>query len=184
MIVALAGRRVDAPDAKTPRFPTAEVDRVEAAIRHELGVHDTRALVCAAACGADLLALSAAADRDVRFRIVLPFSVSNFRTTSVVDRPSTYPWGSLYDRFVVEAQARGDLVLLDLDPQDPQAYEKTNLAILDEALALALRQSDESEAIVVWDPRNRTEHDLTEHFAREARARNMPVKTINILERS
>jgi len=181
VIAALAGRRVDAPNAATPRFPAAQIERVETAIRSRLAADDVTALVCAAACGADLLALAAAAELGIRRRIVLPFSVERFRESSVVDRPGPYPWGGHYDRFVREAESGGDLVLLDLDPHDPHVYEKANLGILDQAARLAGECSDESEALVVWDERSRGPGDVTEHFAREARLR-MPVAAIHILD--
>ena len=181
MIAALAGRRVDPAETTTPRFPPAQIEHVEMAIRSRLAADDVSALVCAAACGADLLALAAAAELGVRRRIVLPFSVELFRRSSVIDRPGTYNWEEQYDRFWREAESCGDLVLLDLDPNDPHVYEKANLGILDHAVALAAESGDEAEALVVWDERSRGPGDITEHFAREAQLR-MPVRAIHILD--
>lgn len=138
-------------------------------------------LVCAAACGADLLALAAANELGLRRRIVLPFAIELFRERSVADRPGPYPWGELYDRLVREAKDAHDLRLLGFDPDDPTVYEKTNVAILEEALSVAIGTGDETEAIVVWDSHLRTEHDYTEQFAQEAQRRRIPVKSIAIL---
>ena len=70
-VVALAGRRVDAPDARQVRFPPRNAPMVEDGIRKcfEKGV---RVLVCSAASGADLLALGVASEMGVRRRVLLP----------------------------------------------------------------------------------------------------------------
>jgi hypothetical protein len=52
-----------------------------------LAEEHTEALVCSAACGADLIALEEAERLGLRRRIVLPFSPRQFRETSVTDRP-------------------------------------------------------------------------------------------------
>ena len=142
------------------------------------------ALVCAAACGADLVALQAARELELRRRIVLPFSVEMFKKSSVIDRPGADPWdwGKMYDRFVREAEDAGDLHVLGYNPDDPEVYEKTNEAILDDALAIAAPDEVEAEALVVWDKRLTTGHDYTAHFLHQAERRHMPVKTIPILE--
>lgn len=182
MIAALAGRRIDAPDAPTPRFPAARIDAVQRAIRARLEHDGVRVLVCAAACGADLLALSAAEELQIARHIVLPYAIERFRAGSVTDRPSTYPWGESYDRFIAQAQAEGALTLLGLDPDDPAVYEKTNFGILEEALMIAAQRHDSAEALVVWDARLRREGDITEHFAHAAQARGMPVAAVPILD--
>ena len=138
--------------------------------------------MCAAACGADLLALAAAAELGLRRRIVLPFAIQIFRARSVVDRPGLYPWGELYDRFVAEAQAAEDLQVMDFDLEDPAVYEKTNEAILDVALSLGAAEKKEIEAVVVWDTRLRTVHDYTEHFVQQAQRRILPVRSIPIVD--
>jgi hypothetical protein len=95
MIVALAGRRVDAADAAQPRFPADRIAAVEARI--DAALHDAGAstLVCAAACGADLLALEVARRKGVDAWIVLPYTVAAFRRSSVVDRGED--WGDAFD---------------------------------------------------------------------------------------
>jgi hypothetical protein len=165
----------------TARFPADRIDDVALAIRQRLATDDVRVLVCSAACGADLLALSAAAELGRRRRIVLPFAVELFRERSVVDRPGAYPWGERYDAFVREAQASGDLVLLGFDLADAAAFEKTNERILDEALALAFGTGEKTEALAVWDAPRRTDRDYTEHFVRQAEFRRMPVTSIPIV---
>jgi hypothetical protein len=179
VIAALAGRRIDAPGSTSPRFPSAQIGTVESRLRERFGADGVRVLVCAAASGADLLALSVAAELGLRRRVVLPFAVELFRTSSVVDRAGPYPWGELYDRFVREARSAHDLIVLDLNADDPAAYETANEAILDSALSLAAEDEDESEALVVWDGPH-SGADYTAHFAREAERRRMTVKDLGI----
>jgi hypothetical protein len=65
MIIVLAGRRVDGPDAAQARFPntTANIEAVLAQIAH--------VLVSSAACGSDLLAVEEAGRLGIRRRIFL-----------------------------------------------------------------------------------------------------------------
>ena len=72
-----------------------------------LAEEHTEALVCSAACGADLIALEEAERLGLRRRIVLPFSPRQFRETSVTDRPGD--WGPFFDRLVEAAKVAGDL---------------------------------------------------------------------------
>jgi hypothetical protein len=182
MIAALAGRRIDPPNANPSRFPEGCIPHVMEAILEQLKADRVTLLVCAAACGADILALSAATELAVRRRIVLPFSVELFRERSVIDRPGRFPWAEYYDRFISEARSANDLVLLGFEPSDPTAYEKTNVAILESALSAASQARQSAEALAVWDAQNRTSHDLTEHFAEAARIRGMPVTSIGIIK--
>jgi hypothetical protein len=107
MVIALAGRRVDASDATQKRFPAENASAVKRQIRDFLQSNDASALVCAAACGADILALEAAGELGLRRRIVLPFDKATFRASSVVDRGGD--WGERYDRVVSEVEGQGDL---------------------------------------------------------------------------
>jgi hypothetical protein len=173
-IAALAGRRIDAADAP-PRFPLANVERVgerlEALLREGSG-----ALVCSAACGADLIALEAAGRLGLRRRIVLPFAAERFRATSVTDRPGD--WGPLFDRIVGEVAAAGDLVLLGLEEGDEGTYAAANHAILNEAEGLAGGDPPAVVAVIVWEGASRGAGDLTEAFATAARARGHPVREV------
>ena len=182
MIAALAGRRIDGPAPGVCRFPSDRIDMVKRAIQTRLREDGVRALVCAAACGADLLALEAAGELGIRRHIVLPFPVKVFKEGSVTDRECPLDFGKLYDRFVREAQDANDLRLLELNADDPQAYEKTNEAILDDARAIASAQEDEVEALAVWDKRLQSEHDYTAHFIHQAERRHVVVRSIPILD--
>jgi hypothetical protein len=183
MVVALAGRRIDAPDAQRPRFPLANVDAVGKRLRTLLARLMPSAIVCSAACGADLLALDAARKLGIRRRIVLPFDAPGFRATSVVDRPGD--WGALFDSLYEEARSRNDLVILSHEEGgDQDAYAATTDRIVAEAFALLKGQggrrgaessNDGPTAVVVWEGGSRGEGDLTAEFAELARKRGMRV---------
>src|SRR5690348_16798311 len=119
MIVALAGRRVDAADAQQQRFPLQNVSIVKTRVRTVLQDHGVSTLVCSAACGADLIALCEAGPLGLRRRVVLPFDRSHFRETSVVDRPGG--WGALYDQILDQVEAAGDLIIIP-NASEEEAY--------------------------------------------------------------
>jgi hypothetical protein len=111
VIIAVAGRRIDAIDTKTPRFPLENVPDVEHRLDELFERATATAMVASAACGADLLALTVAGKRGMRRRVVLPFSRDKFRTTSVTDRPGN--WGPVYDRVLADLDPTGDVVTLE-----------------------------------------------------------------------
>jgi hypothetical protein len=173
MVIALAGRRVDATDAKRSRFsPEPEnIERVRRRIHTMFISQGAVALVSSAACGADLLALEEAGRLGLRRRIVLPFSRAKFRSTSVIDRPGN--WGSLYDRAVEEVGAQGDLVVLESETDG--AYVKTNHTIIEEAIALGSGLKHLVSAVRVWEGKTRGAGDLTEEFGLYANERGVPL---------
>ena len=180
MIASLAGRRIDAADADPMRFPETHEDVVAARIAATLVERGVTTLVCAAACGADLLALEAAQREGIASRIVLPFDIAEFRRNSVVDRGEA--WGTAFDRLIGEARARDGVRILGLDAHDPHAYDKTNEAILDEALALAGNDPAGVIALAVWDGAIAGRADFTANFTEAARARGIAVQSIPILQ--
>jgi hypothetical protein len=172
-VIALAGRRVDAADAPTSRFPPAHVPAVRERIRAELKRLSAGALVCSAACGADLVALDAAGELGIRRRVVLPFEASRFRKTSVVDRGEE--WGPLFDRVMADLRARNDVVTLEVAGDEAASYAAANTMILDEARAVAAVAGDDVVAVLVWEGASRGKDDVTDAFGREARHRGVPV---------
>lgn len=153
-VIALAGRRVDGPETKSARFPLSNVPIVRERLAALLAAEHAEALVCSAACGADLIALAEAERLGLRRRIVLPFPVKRFRETSVTDRPGE--WGPLYDRLIAEAQSAGDLVVLPATGgDDDAAYAAANQTIIHEAKGLARATSDGKPyrlvAVIVWE---------------------------------
>src|SRR5262245_43938199 len=179
MVVALAGRRVDAPKAKTKRFAAVNLICVRERIRAALISRHARLLVCSAACGSDLIALDAAGDLGIRRRIVLPFARERFRTTSVTDRPGD--WGPLFDRILDEVEKSGDVVVVADAGDGDQAYSAANRTILEEAASMARQSESQVEALVVWNGSARGKDDLTAAFMREADQKGMPVAELSTL---
>ena len=160
-IVALAGRRIDAPNAEELRFPLENVNTVRRRVAETLGDLQAVGLVCSAACGADLVALEAAEQLGVRRRIVLPFAPHRFREISVVDRPGD--WGVVFDHQIATTNANGDLVVLDLERDDDRAYAATNEVIIREAQKL-VETPVRLVAILVWEGSKRHGSDATAGF--------------------
>lgn len=177
-VVALAGRRIDAP-GEAPRFPLSEVPRVRLAVAARLRRLNAVALVCSAACGADLLALEAAEQLGLRRRIVLPFAAERFRLSSVVDRPGN--WAKSFDRLVAQARADGELVVLEGEEGD-EAYAAANTIILSEARSIAeMVPSHRLVALSVWEGFARPGYDATDGFRLLARAAGFKTEDIPIL---
>ena len=171
MILALAGRRIDAEGAQPPRFPLGNAEVVRGRLRALLRVEQPAALASSAACGADLLALLEAGTLGIRRRVVLPFERQRFRASSVTDRPGD--WGPSFDLVVDEVATRGDLVILDGADGD-EAYAAANGRVLDEALRLAASPRD-AAAVLVWEGASRGAGDLTAAFGDGAAARGLRV---------
>jgi hypothetical protein len=166
MIIALDGRRVDAPDAQQLRFPPQNVGVVKRRIRALLEREGASILVSSAACGADLLALWEAARLGLRRRIVLPYDRERFRANSVTDRPGD--WGLLYDQVLDDVDKNGDLLIIRTNYGD-NPYAEANRVILDDALALARQLHDKVIAVLVWDGKSRGEGDVLTDFLTKAR---------------
>lgn len=108
MVIALAGRRIDAEGAASPRFPTENIGNV----KEKLGLFFIEKkpdwLVSSSACGADLIALDIAGELEINRKIILPFDAKTFRSTSVVDRPGD--WGMLFDRIYDELKKENNVI--------------------------------------------------------------------------
>ena len=185
-IVALAGRRIDLPEAQVPRFPLENVQEVGRRVCDALCEMHAVALVCSAACGADLVALEQAKQLGLRRRIVLPFAPERFRETSVIDRPGD--WGPLYDQHIVATAAAGDLLSLDIAAGGDAAYAAANEAIVREAQALARTAHPDRAhrliAILVWEGAPRPGSDATARFrdlARRAGFEEQSISTLSVI---
>lgn len=173
MIVALAGRRIDALGAQPPRFPLARRTVVQRRIRAALRRMDATTTVSAAACGADLLALSAARALGLRRRIILPYCAEWFLVDSVTDRPGR--WKGLYESLIAEARASGDLIELDYARGSDEAFRAANEAIVNEAQRLAKQASRRNPAaelggLIIWEGAPRGPDDLTAHLKQRLEA--------------
>jgi hypothetical protein len=173
-IIIEAGRRVDAPDAQTARFPPSNVTEVSRRIKKLLSKHNPQAVVCSAACGADLLLLQAAAEMHVEQVVLLPSEPEAFRKSSVTDRPGN--WGELYDQ--VLKMARVEILKL---PEGQEGYLETNLKLLDRGQQLAREKGGDAEALVIWNGVSRGSDDVTAHFLNEAKSRKLNALEISTL---
>jgi hypothetical protein len=179
VVIALAGRRVDAPNAETARFPLANVPMVSQRLDELFQREAATALVSSAACGADLVALKVAGARRMRRRIVLPFDRDRFRVTSVIDRPGD--WGPLYDRILAELDPSHDIVTLEGHGEGTAAYIATNHEILRNAIALARQGNDQAIAALVWEGASRGSDDVTASFGNDASALGLRVVHVKTL---
>jgi hypothetical protein len=163
VVFATAGRRIDADDTIVSRFPLASVEQTLQRIREALIQWGATAVVSSAACGADLLALSAAADLRLMRRVVLPFESERFRETSVLDRPGN--WAAVFDQTLRELQPIGEVVVLeDMVGDADAAFVAVGETILAEAAKIARNNGGRPAAMVIWDGRPRPGVDLTAHF--------------------
>jgi hypothetical protein len=183
-VVALVGRRIDPEPTLTPRFPFDQIDRVSMEIADQLRRSRAVALVCSAACGADLIALETAQKMGLRTRIILPFSAARFRETSVVDRPRPEFWGNMFDRVASAARAHGDLVELDIAESDGP-YLAASAVVIDEAQKLAgvndheqSRGSVSLVALVVWEGASRGGDDNTYKFVELAQHSGFQIEQV------
>jgi hypothetical protein len=159
-VIALAGRRIDAPNVDVPRFPKENIKLVHARMDDVFRSLNGHTLVCSAACGPDLLALEIAESLGMKRRIVLPFDRDTFRKTSVIDCPGD--WGRRFDIVMKEAGHDG-IVLVAVEQNPDDAYRNATVTILKEAERLS-NGADTPVAVAVWDGQSRGVNDLTAEF--------------------
>jgi hypothetical protein len=171
-VAALAGRRVDRGDEPEAHFPLENVDYVRQQIGTLFQELEVQTLVCSAACGADLIALDEANRLGIRTRVILPFARERFRQLSVVDRPGE--WGEQFDRALDEASARGDVLTLEQEGPDSDAFLAASARILEEAVLQAKQLAARVAVVVVWEG-TRGEGDTTGDLVEKARQRGLDV---------
>jgi hypothetical protein len=171
-VLALAGRRIDPAGANEPRFPPENEAMVAVRIRNVMVSAASQAVVCSAACGADILALEAAAQLGLGRRVVLPFSRQQFRATSVADRGEE--WGRRFDA-ILQQMPSEDILELNLQGGNTEAYATTNSKIIDEAAGWASMTGRRTLAMLVWNGFSRGGTDLTDGFRRLAVERKLEV---------
>jgi len=167
VIVVVAGRRIDAADAQTPRFPLACRSSVSGRIETALRRLKATTVVSSAACGADLLTLAAAHKQGVKRRIILPYRSDWFVEDSVLDRPGR--WRKQYDELCDEAKATHNLVTLRKPRGTEEAFRAATDKIITDALELARRESPANPAaalavLIVWEGKSRGPDDMTAYM--------------------
>jgi hypothetical protein len=176
-IACLAGRRIDPIDANPPRFPLHRASAVGEEIAAVLVERKISRLVCAAACGADILALEACEVLAIPATIVLPFSVAMFREVSVIDRPGG--WGRRFDKVIARARAHSDLFELGYAKNDQKAFLKANREIV---ARVTEASAGEKFAVLVWNGTTRGEDDATADLAERARAAGLQVIEVSTMD--
>jgi hypothetical protein len=179
MVIALAGRRVDAPKADTACFPPANVTLVRKRISDWFAEHAVHTLVCSAASGVDLLALDVSEELGIHRCIVLPFPREQFRGTSVVDRNGD--WGKQFDEILNIVESQDNVFVLGYAPENETAYLATNHTILELAISIGTRLDRTVGGVVVWDGASRGDDDVTAAFQQEARGRGLVVEELSTL---
>jgi hypothetical protein len=178
MIVALAGRRIDASDAEEKHFPLGMECAVYEKITEFFHRHKVTTLVSSAACGADLLAQKAAKKLEIEQHIILPFNRKKFRKTSVIDRPGN--WGELFDKICDEVERKGNLLVLEnYVANEENAYSEATIELLNCAQSLQ-SNNEKILAVAVWEERVKNEADETASFISQAQLRNIGVEEILI----
>jgi hypothetical protein len=173
-VAALAGRRIDPPNSTSLRFPLSHVASVRTKIKETFLSEKIDLLVCAAASGADLIALEEASKLKIEYRIVLPLDPTEFRASSVTDRPGS--WGPSYDGLVATARSSKNLIVVEKQLSNEDAYHYATQVILEEANAAAA--PEKALAIIVWDGRSRGADDFSVLFRKLARKYGMREREI------
>lgn len=185
-VVAVAGRRIDPEPAEIVRFPFDRVGAVETALRQLFEEVGAAAVVSSAACGADLLALKAAGSLKIPTRIILPFNETDFKQTSVLDRPRKAFWSEMFDSAIAAARAHGEVVVLRGD-KDEADYSMANKAIIETALSMVSGRAAKGEtralgrqpvAVLVWEGKARSGSDLTDEFRQLATKASFEIRTV------
>jgi hypothetical protein len=176
-VACLAGRRIDEDDAESVRFPLRNELDVRASLSRVFVSENVRHLVCSAACGADIIALELCEAREIAATIVLPFAAQDFRRVSVIDRPGE--WGPRFDRAIARAHESYTLIEMDMSPDDLNAFERSNEAIVSIAAEIP---SKDYLAVIVWDSAKKNEKDITAHLRDLADARGFRLLEVSTLK--
>ena len=175
-IIALAGRRIDAPDTTTSRFPADNIPLVRERLAQLFTKLDAERLICSGACGADLLALDVAGEMNIPRHMVLPFGKKQFREISVVDRLGS--WGTLFDRIIAELSATKAIKVFATTHDLYRDIIRANEHILRTAQNLA-DDTQSVAAILVWDGAAHSAQDMTAAFGTAASARDIPLHEVS-----
>jgi hypothetical protein len=177
-VVAFSGHMTDGPARNVPRFPEGKVDAVGREMSAWLRGHGGRIhAVSSAARGADLLFLEQVLAATGTATVVLPFPAPDFKKVSVGQG-----WDDRFDAALAHDRVEVLPPLLETAPPDGEqasAFERCNLAIVDEAERLAnLFDDADPTLLTVWngspgDAPGGTAHAVGVWRARGHRAENI-----------
>lgn len=181
MVIALAGRRIDADNAETVRFPPDTIDKVKEDLKTLFISLRPKAIVCGGACGADLLALEVAGELGIIRSMIIPFEPEVFKSKSVTDRPGN--WGKLFDKLYSDIEMEEKVQVLNYEDKD-DVYEKVNKEIINKARNLSKKSDKAIEliAVIVWEGEARDKTDITAHFKELAEEKSFIIYEINTLK--
>ena len=137
-VFLFSGHMIDAPDRPEPRFPASQEAVAAWAISvtlDTLGAGPEDLALCSGACGGDILFAEACLRRGVRLDLRLPFAVPAFLEKSV-----SFAGESWRTRFcAIKDNPLTSLSIMPDEagtaPVDANPYERTNLWLLQSALA-------------------------------------------------
>ena len=148
-VLVYSGHMIDAPGRPVPRFDPSMETEVGNAIRAQLRKLKPAVAYGSAACGADILCLEAVQELGSELHIVLPFSVEQFRATSVDIREDGH-WGDRFERLLDSATEV--LVISDQPPEGCDAtYQYANLIMTGLARLRAQHLGAGLRGLAVWD---------------------------------
>ena len=150
-VFLFSGHMIDAPGRPAPRFPADKEFVAAAAIAAKLNELDASAQsigLCGGACGGDLLFAEALLAHGGRLALLLAFDEPTFLARSV--DLAGHDWRRRF--FAVKAHPRTRVMLapdtLGPLPEGTDPYERTNLWLLESALAF---EPEKVEFLCLWD---------------------------------
>ena len=150
-VFLFSGHMIDAPGRPAPRFPADKEFVAAAAIAAKLNELDASAQsigLCGGACGGDLLFAEALLAHGGRLALLLAFDEPTFLARSVDF--AGHDWCRRF--FAVKTHPRTRVMLapdtLGSLPEGTDPYERTNLWLLESALAF---EPEKVEFLCLWD---------------------------------
>ncbi len=166
------GHMVDRPERSEPRFPSQAETRVRSAIHEAIAsIRSTEPGstigLAGGASGGDLLFHEVCAEMGIKTQVLLALPAAEFVLESVA--PAGPDWER---RFYAVVASRGpqDVKILSarnglIEGETTNVWQRTNLWILEEALALA----PERTLLALWDGKTGDGPGGTEHFVQVAK---------------
>jgi class 3 adenylate cyclase len=147
-VAMYTGHMIDLPDRPVPRFPASLESWVRDAAHEQVRRLRPVASYGSAACGVDLIYLEALRDAGVETHVVLPFSLAEFRQTSVEGVPGD--WGARFDR-AMAAAASVSVVSEHRARGSDAPYEYANLMLTGRARLRAQALDTDVVGLAIWD---------------------------------